>query len=126
MKTKVLAIKNGSSGSLLQQPEREADLPVTHDLPIEQLPRPLLLLTADGLVLDGRPIERAAVAAEARNALAAGPQREFLNILAERSVPATRLLDLVGHVQAAGVEVRLVTLREMPRAAAARAGGADP
>ena len=103
------------SGSLLQQAEREADLPVTHDLPIEQLPRPLLLLTQDALVLDGRPIGQAALADAVLEAMAGTPPREFLNVLAERDVSATRLLQLVGHLQGAGVEVRLVTLRDVAR-----------
>lgn len=103
------------SGSLLQQAEREADLPLTRDLPIEQLPRPLLLLTQEALVLDGRPIGHAALADAALEAMEGSPPREFLNVLAERDVPATRLLQLVGHLQAAGIAVRLVTLRDVGR-----------
>lgn len=114
------------SGTLIQPGELEADVPLTHDLPLERLPRPLLLLTTEGLHLDGAPVARAEAAAQARAALARPPQAQFLNILAERNVPATALLDLVGDIQAAGIEVRLVTLRGGFRSDAAPAGAADP
>jgi len=99
-----------TTGSLIKQNELAADIPFTRDMPLEKLPRPLLLAAADGgLFLDGRPVAmdelRAAVP------MAVG-ERPYLNILAERTMTADRLLTILAEVQAAGAPARLVTLRE--------------
>ena len=100
-----------ATGSLVQRGEMEADVPVTEDLPLERLPRPLLLVTGEGLFLDGVPVVRDAAPAQAHVALERMPEAGFLNVLAERTVPAAELLDIAAGIQTAGVPIRLVTLR---------------
>ena len=107
------------SGSLIQPAELEADAPVTRDLALDQLPRPLVLLTGEGLFLDGQPVARENLAAEAHAALERMPRARFVNVLAERTAPAADLLDLVAGIQAADMPVRLVTLRRGFQAEAA-------
>lgn len=103
-----------ATGSLIKKSELETDIPVTEELPLERLPRPLLLVAGDGLFLDGRAVSPLDAAAEARRAL--DGEGSFLNVLADRSLPAGDFLDIVAGIQAAGVPVRLVTLREGFRA----------
>lgn len=98
-------------GAPADQAERDIDLPITRDLPLDVLPRPLLLISPDGgeLVLDGVPVSRAVLV----QAIAAGgPQR--LHLLVARDYPARALLDLTTSLSGAGAEVMLVTLR-LPR-----------
>lgn len=101
-----------ATGSLIKQNELMADIPFTRDMPLERLPRPLLLAAADGtLFLDGREI---ALDAVRQTAAAAVGDRPYLNVLAERTLPAENLLAILAEVQAAGVSARLVTVREPP------------
>lgn len=101
-----------ATGSLIQPGELDAEVPVTQDLPLEKLPRPLLLMTADGLLLDGQPVTRAQAAGAVQAAIDQLPAKSrFLNLLAEQRVPAARLLDLAAELQTADVPIRLVTLR---------------
>ncbi len=105
-------------GAPADQAERDLDLPITRDLPLDVLPRPLLLISPEGgdLVLDGVPVSRAALL----QAIAAGgPQR--LHLLVARDYPARALLNLTTSLSGAGAEVLLVTLR-LPRSSA----GHDP
>lgn len=113
------------TGSLVQPEEIDADAPLTRDLPLDRLPRPLLLVAASGLFLDGNPVAPATLIESARRAVAASPRSPFLNILAERSVSAAGLLDIVGDIQAQGIEIRLVTLHGANQAAPGP-GGRDP
>jgi biopolymer transport protein ExbD len=106
-----------ATGSLIKQNELMADIPFTKDMPLERLPRPLLLATADGtLFLDGREI---ALDAVRPTAPAVVGDRPHLNVLAERTLPADRLLAILAEVQAGGVSARLVTLRAPPEKGAA-------
>jgi biopolymer transport protein ExbD len=99
-----------ATGSLIKQNELQADLPFTRDLPLERLPRPLLLVAADrSLFLDGVPLSTGQLPEAAR---AAAASSGFLNVLAERSMPGRDFLDLVARIDAAGVPVRIVTVRD--------------
>ncbi|MBL8583256.1 MAG: biopolymer transporter ExbD [Rhizobiaceae bacterium] len=101
------------TGSLAKQAEIEADVPVTANLPLERLPRPLLLVTAAGeLFIDGQPVSRANLDAAVREVLARHEDGAFLNILADRSMPASLFLDIVARAGAGGAPLRLVTLRQ--------------
>lgn len=98
-----------STGSLIKQNELAADIPFTKDMPLEKLPRPLLLAASDGdLFLDGQPVLLEALKSEVSKAVGEG---RFLNLLAERTLAASRLMAILAEVQAAGVPARLVTLR---------------
>lgn len=99
-----------ATGSLIKQNELETDIPVTRDLPLERLPRPLLLISADrALFLDGAPVDIAKLTEAVRDAKGTGGR---INILAERSMAGRDFLDLLALVDAAGVPIRIVTLHE--------------
>lgn len=99
-----------ATGSLIKQNELTADIPFTRDMPLERLPRPLLLAAADGsLFLDGKPISLGDLREAAPRAVG---DRPYLNVLAERTLAADSLLAILAEAQAAGVPARLVTLRE--------------
>ncbi|MCO5082349.1 MAG: biopolymer transporter ExbD [Rhizobiaceae bacterium] len=99
-----------ATGSLIKQNELTADIPFSKDMPLERLPRPLLLAAADGtLFLDGQPVSLDALKEIAPQAVG---DRAYLNILAERTLPATSLVAILAEVDAGGVAARLVTLRE--------------
>ena len=98
-----------ATGSLIKPAELAADAPVTRDLPLELLPRPLLLVEAEGaLFIDGVPVAKEALADAARNAAA---EAGALNVLADRSLSARDLFDIIAQVEAGGVPLRIVTLR---------------
>jgi hypothetical protein len=103
------------AGTLTVEEEGRVDLPETRDLPLEALPRPLLLVAADGaLTLDGVALPEAGLAAAV-----AGLARVYL--LASREFPANRLLAIATEAAAGGAAVVLVTVRR-----AAPAGGGGP
>ncbi len=98
------------TGSLVQQGETEVDLAETSALPLERLPRPLLLIDAAGaMALDGQGVTADGLAA------ALGPDRpEALYLLADAGLPADRLLGLTARPDLAGISLRLVTLHRRP------------
>lgn len=97
-----------ATGSLMKPAEMTADTPVTHDLPLELLPRPLLLVSADrSLFLDGVPVGFAELAEAVRAATA---EAGVLNVLADRAMPAREFLDVLARLDAGGVAMRIVTL----------------
>lgn len=102
-------------GAPADQAERQVDLPITRDLPLENLPRPLLLVEegSGALVLDGVEVSLAAL----QQAIAGGGL-ERLHLLVARDHPAQALLDISAALAAAGAEIVLVTLRAPPPEAA--------
>jgi len=106
------------TGSLAKQVEMEADVPVTADPPLERLPRPLLMATASGnLYIDGQPVALADVSEAARKAFAGRQEAGFLNILADRSMPAGTFLDILARAGTSGAPLRIVTMRKRLEAA---------
>lgn len=96
-----------ASGTLVARQEIEAAAPFTRDLPLEMLPRPLLLVGGDGsLVLDGVPVETAALEAAIERVSDEG----VLNVLPDRAMPARALLPVLARIEGIGVEARIVTL----------------
>jgi len=94
------------TGSLVQNGETNVDLAHTSDLPLERLPRPLLLVDRDGnMALDGVPLPVTALA----DALHSG-QAQALYVLADHALSADTLLKLVQRPDMADLPVRLVTL----------------
>jgi biopolymer transport protein ExbD len=112
-----------TTGSLTSRDEARSGVPVTSDLPLERLPRPLLLLQRDGtLLLDGHPVAPEDAGAAAAQALAAAGKADgALNLLADPAMPATALLTLAERLRADGLPIRLVTVRRA--AGTAGAGG---
>ncbi len=98
------------AGSIVSEDERFVDLPKTLTLPLENLPRPLLVIAADGaLAHEGR-----AIAPEDLGATVSGTEK--LYVMAARDLPANALLRTVASVAAEGVAVSLVTIRHDPGA----------
>jgi biopolymer transport protein ExbD len=106
-----------TTGSLIKQNELAANVPLTSDIPLERLPRPLLLITGDrSLFIDGTPVASADLPDAARQATANGKP---LNILADRSMSGRIFLGVVAQLEAAGIATRIVTLHSDGRTGAA-------
>ena len=85
---------------------------MTSRLATERLPRPLLVIDKSGaLYLDEVPTslpQRDRTHAEV--ASTAPSAARTLNVIADRTFPAQRFLDIVETVRVAGIPVRIVTL----------------
>ncbi|MBS3650131.1 biopolymer transporter ExbD [Pseudaminobacter sp. 19-2017] len=103
-----------TTGSLTNRQEAQSTVPVTRNLPLERLPRPLLLIEEDGsLFLDGAAVYRDEVGPAAKRALQTiGRDDAVLSLLAQRDMPARPLLNLVEQLRAEGLPLQLVTLRQ--------------
>ena len=100
-------------GTLIETDESSVDLPRTAELPLERLPRPLLLIAPDGAwSLDGADLSRAETLARLAEG-EEGPRR--VHILAGRDVAADHVLSAMQALGTAGLGVTLVTLKEEPR-----------
>ena len=98
-------------GTIVETDELAVDLAETADLPLERLPRPLLLIDGTGSwSLDGAPMEEAAVVETLRAPPPEG-QPNAVYILAPREMPADRLLRAMQVLLPAGRTVKLVTLK---------------
>lgn len=98
-------------GTIVETDELTVDLAETTDLPLERLPRPLLLIAADGAwSLDGAPLAEADVVAALKMAPPEG-QPNAVYILAPRALAADRLLATMEALLPTGRAVRLVTLK---------------
>ncbi|MDG1281324.1 MAG: biopolymer transporter ExbD [Pseudorhodobacter sp.] len=94
------------TGSLVQNGEIEIDLAETAELPLERLPRPLLLIDATGaMALDGVPLQADQIAASLGETLP-----EALYLLADGGLSADRLMALTTRPDLAGLSLRLITL----------------
>ena len=93
-----------TTGTLSTPHQVGVTLPDTSTLPLDMLPKPLLIVGADGdLTLDGAPVTRGGLAA----ALGDDPT---LHVLADRSGNAGALLDILADEDLIAVQVRLVTV----------------
>lgn len=98
------------AGSIAQRAETGIEVPVAASLPLENLPRPLLMiLDGPAFHLDGTAVSAERLIEEAR-ARTAVPGT-FLNILAERQMPARPMLETIELMASAGIPVRIVTIR---------------
>lgn len=96
-------------GTIVETDEMQVDLSQTQDLPLERLPRPLLLINQTGdWALDGAPLSQPEVIA----ALSAQPDSvTTVHILAPKDMPADLLLLAMQRLQVTGLGVTLVTLK---------------
>jgi biopolymer transport protein ExbD len=108
-----------TTGSLSSRDEANTHVSVTRTLPLERLPRPLLLMEPDGaLSIDGKPVDRADLAARARAAIAAtGGSEPSLHVLSPREMPASAFLPVASILRQAGIAVTIVTLHDREGAA---------
>ncbi len=100
-----------ASGSLIETEELSVDLAQTTELPLDRLPRPLLLMdVGDKFLLDGSPITPDTLLTALTPLL--NTDRPRLHILADRDVPAGALVALIQRSDLQGIEIKLVTLRQ--------------
>ncbi|WP_299840730.1 biopolymer transporter ExbD [uncultured Paracoccus sp.] len=92
-----------------ERPSDEVELPISSSLPLDQLPRPLLVVTRDGQwLLDGAEVAPDLL----RVALDALPEPLTLHLLLDRGAPADLLVAVLQNPALAERSVRLVTLKE--------------
>ncbi|QYK41015.1 MAG: biopolymer transporter ExbD [Paracoccaceae bacterium] len=96
------------TGSLVQRGETRVDLARTSELPLERLPRPLLLIDAQG----GMAVDGVEVTADTLAAALSDPPPPALHVLADATLPAEVLLRLTMRPDLAPVALRLVTLHD--------------
>ncbi len=95
------------AGSIVAESEQGFDLPETTDLPLADLPRPLIVLQPGGeTLLDGARLDPAAIT---ERLLAEGAGTA--HVLTARDMPARALMDLLAALEPAGLETSLITLR---------------
>lgn len=98
-------------GTIVETDELTVDLSQTKDLPLERLPRPLLLITTGGdWALDGQEMSRDDVVAQLQQPPAEG-QPNAVYLLAPRSLPADDLVDIMQALVPTGRATSLVTLK---------------
>jgi biopolymer transport protein ExbD len=95
------------AGPIVAENEQGVALPETVDLPLSDLPRPLIVLLPDGgTALDGEVMALAEIAARLADN---GAPNAYL--LTARDTPAQRLLEALAVLEPAGISTSLVTLR---------------
>ena len=93
-----------ATGSLVNTPDMGVRISETRDLPIDQLPSPVLVVEENGaLSLDGEPVAEA----DLQQALAG---QNILHILIDKTAPALELLDLIDQPGLENLDIRLVTI----------------
>jgi len=103
-----------SVGTIVDSQELGVEAPETSELPLDRLPRPLLLIDLDGnLSLDGEALnsETLLSVAKAAGTDKAGAARA-INILAAAELPGRDLVNVVAKLSAEGLQTKLVTLRD--------------
>jgi len=100
------------TGSIIGKNETSVAPPLTSRLTTERLPRPLLVIDKAGaLYLDEVPTSLADAIASMERVGGDTPAPTLtLNVIADRTFPAQRFLDIVEAIRQAGVPVRIVTL----------------
>lgn len=101
------------TGTLVETDELAVDLAQTEDLPLDRLPRPLLLMKPDGSwSLDGTDVDAATLSLEVNESFERlGLQTRVLHLLPDRNVPASDLIGVLRRGDLADVQIKLVTLR---------------
>lgn len=98
-------------GTIVETDELQVDLSKTAELPLERLPRPLLLIRSDApWALDGQEMTQEEAVTSLSVAAPEG-QPNAVYILAPRDLPADRLVAAQQQLAPTGRAVILVTLR---------------
>ncbi|MEP4196428.1 MAG: biopolymer transporter ExbD [Aliishimia sp.] len=96
-----------ATGRLLNPVGPDLDLAETTELPLDQLPSPILVVGADGSwQLDGEDVAQDFLAI----ALDTLEQPVTLHLLVDRSAPANAMIAVLNRPELASREVKLVTL----------------
>lgn len=101
------------TGSVVQRSEMEVRAPFTRNLPLERLPRPLIVISQiEELFLDGLLITEEKLILRINQEIAV-PESKFnrLNILADGKLSAKSFLKTVDRLRETGLPVRIVTVR---------------
>jgi len=112
-----------TAGTLLQDAESSVQAPGTEELPLDRLPRPLLVVNDQGaMFLDGEAVtieqmlEKARQSAARRPSGAAdgvGDALPVLHVMPARALSAKSFLSMVKSIRAAGAwNITLVTVHE--------------
>lgn len=97
-----------ATGQLLNPPSQGVDLAETTELPLDQLPSPILVVDASGgWQLDGEPVAPDLLGVAINNL----EPPVTLHILIDGQAPAGALMEIVNRADLAGAEMKLVTLR---------------
>ncbi len=98
-----------ATGRLLNPAGADMELSETTELPLDQLPQPILVINKDGSwALNGAEI----VPENLDLALTDLPVPVVLYLLINRTAPANTLLAIINRPELQGTEVRLVTLHK--------------
>ncbi len=97
-----------ATGQLMNPPAQGVDLAETTDLPLDQLPSPILVVDPAGnWELDGQPLAPDLLGVS----IADLPQPLTLHILISGDAPAGTLLEIVNRPELTDINMKLVTLR---------------
>ncbi len=97
-----------ATGQLLNPPAQGVDLAETTDLPLDQLPSPILVVGRDGTwELDGQVLDPDLLGVS----IADMPAPLTLHILISGDAAAGTLLEIVNRPELDGTDLKLVTLR---------------
>ena len=101
------------TGTLVEQDELAVDLARTEELPLDRLPRPLLLMKADGVwVLDGEEVTGPTLSLAVNDSFERlETTTRVLHLLPDKNLPASALIGILRRSDLADVQIRLVTLR---------------
>lgn len=101
------------TGTLVETDELAVDLAQTEDLPLDRLPRPLLLMKPDGTwSLDGLEVTPATLLLAVNESFERlGATERVLHLLPDRTLAADQLISVLRRSDLADVEIKLVTLR---------------
>ncbi len=96
-----------ATGRLLNPVGPEVDLSETTELPLDQLPSPILVVDEDGMwQLDGEDVARDLLGVALDNL----EQPVTLHLLMDRNAPANAMINVLNLPELAEREVKLVTL----------------
>jgi len=97
-----------ATGQLLNPPTQGVEISETTELPLDQLPAPILIVRDDG----NWELNDQAVNPDILGAAIAELEAPFpLHVLIGRDAPATSLLEILDRPELEDVEIKLVTLR---------------
>ncbi len=101
-----------ATGQLLNPPTQGVEISETTELPLDQLPQPILIVRDDGnWQLGDRPVNPDLLGA----AITDLEDASTLHVLIGRDAPAETLLNILERPALADVEIKLVTLRRSIR-----------